>query len=76
MIRIIMRGNCSTLAQEFYSFELKNLVATMDFIAEVPRRNESVTAQLSEDIFSRMVYENICPGEDVQHLAWKLVAYA
>ena len=34
------------------------------FLAEVPPRNESVTAQLSEDVFSKMIYENICPGED------------
>ena len=57
-------GNRETLAQDFYNLELGNgWLEGVTFQAEVPHRNESVVSQMSKDIFSSMVYENICPGE-------------
>ena len=54
------------LAQDFHNLELDNgFGGAVDFLAEVPPRNESVTTRLPEDIFSKMIYENICPGEDL-----------
>ena len=52
-------------AQDFYGLKLENgfFEATPKFLSEVPHRNESVAAQLSDDIFSRMIYRNICPGQ-------------
>ena len=55
--------------QDYYGLELDNgFSKSVAFHTEVNARNESVAARMSEDIFSRMVYQNICPGEDVQHL--------
>ncbi len=56
------------IAQEFYGLELDNgWVGTVNLHAEVPLRNENVTSQMSRDVFSSMVYENICPGEYEPH---------
>ena len=72
-----MSLDCDTLAQEFYNLELDNgWIGSVDFLAEVPLRNESVAAQMSEDIFSRMIYENICPGKDAEYLMQQSVATA
>ena len=63
MICIIRAGDGLTCAQDFYRLELESgWPNPTAFLAEVPTRNETVTAQMSEDIFSRMIYENICPG--------------
>ena len=57
-------GNRETLAQDFYGLSMDNgWLGAVEYHAEVPARNENVTSQVSRDIFSSMVYENICPGE-------------
>ncbi len=72
-----MSHDCNTLAQEFYSLELDNgWIGSVDFLAEVPLRDESVAAQMTEDIFSRMIYENICPGKEAEHLKQPSLAIA
>ena len=49
-----MNCNDDALAQDFHNLELDNgFGGAVDFLAEVPPRNESVTAQLPEDIFSK-----------------------
>ena len=59
----------AALAQDFYSLELDNgFGKAVEFISMVPFRNESVVAHMSTDIFSRMIYKNICPGMQMRHL--------
>ena len=60
-------ANQGTNLQDFYSLDLPNgFDGPAYFLTEVPPRNENALAQMSGDVFSRMVYENICPGKDVQ----------
>ena len=54
--------------QDFNNLELDNgFSGAVDFLPEVPPRNEGAKAQMIEKIFSKMVYENICPGKPVQY---------
>ncbi len=52
--------------QDFNNLELDNgFSGAVDFLPEVPPRNEGAKAQMIEKIFSKMIYENICPGKNL-----------
>ena len=63
--------------QDFNNLELGNgFDGKVAFQTEIPPRNEDARAQMSGDVFSKMVYENICPGESVHRCEQCFVAHA